>query len=191
MAKAYYIPNGPENLKNNFPTLNFNDVDEYYLQLVDSTDVVIATTPINKIGGCENDDDKIRIHFLNYLGTIDAFNFKRINVSHEPTSDEFQQPIAYPLDKTAHGHGRFNVKSNDIISAVNLDYGEEEKDWMDELFDAPLAWVEKSIYQGQLSTFIPIVIIDTKRNKVKQDDRFLYQVQVDFKMSHERFIIRN
>lgn len=189
-TKAYYIPNGPKNLATVFPAIDFNDVSRYYLEVKDSDNTVVATTTINDIGGC-CDDDQVRIHFLNYLGTIDAVNFILQTKEHEPKSDNWQKQISHPLVKTDHGTNRNNVKSNDTLIALTTDYTEEHQDWLDELMDSPVAWFEWTGTQGQPDSFIPIIISDIKREKVKVDDRYTYEIKIEFKISHERFIIRN
>jgi hypothetical protein len=190
MAKAYYIPNGPKNLAPIFEAVNFKNVASYYVSVKDSEGDIVATSNINNLNGC-CDDDKIRIHFLNRLGAIDAINFKLGTEEHETKSDTLSKSIAYPLDKTAHAESRSNVKSNNTLTGITVDYTEAEKEWLEELFDSPLAWQEWSGIEGQEDSYIPIYIIDKRFEKVKLEDRFMYQVEIEFRMSHEKFIIRN
>src|SRR5690625_4147187 len=96
--KAIYIPNGPQNLKSLFPNVDFNDVAEYYIQLNDSLSAVIATGTKMEIKSCGT----LRIHFLNYLGAIDAINFKLSTKEHEPVSDDRETSLKYPLNKPDH-----------------------------------------------------------------------------------------
>lgn len=187
--KPIYLPNGPKNLASLFPTIDFNQVAEYTLQLIDSADTIIATTPLNVLASCE--DDNVRIHFLNAAGAIDAMNFKRITVDHEAKADSFEVPTKYPLNKPDHGISRFNVKSNDTWVVKSVEYGEDRMGWIDELLDTPVAWMEWAGTQGQPDSYLPIVITDQKSQKVKEDERYYYEVTLTFKMSHERFIIRN
>lgn len=190
-VKAYYIPAGPANLAAIFPSIDFTQVAEYFLEVIDSNNGVIATTPMYQICGCEDDEDCFRIHFLNGLGAIDGIDFKTLEKTHETKSDGYQKPTAFPLLKTDHSIGRFNVKSNDTIRACTIQYYEDAMDWLDELFDSPLAWIEQPDVQGQGSQYLPIVILDRKNLKIKQEDRYVYQVEIEFKFSHEKFIIRN
>jgi hypothetical protein len=190
MAKAYFIPNGPKNLKDLFTAIDFSLLTEYYVEVMDADDNVVATSALNKIGGC-CEQDQIRLHFLNYLGGVDAINFKLQHQDHESKADEKINPTSYPLNKPDHGAGRLNVKSNDSFIALTKRYKEEDKDWLDELFDSPLAWMEWSGVQGQDDSYIPVIILDKKFAKVEEDDRFIYEVTIEFKLSHERFIIRN
>jgi hypothetical protein len=190
MTKAYYIPNGPKNLSPLFGTIDFSDIESYFVEVLDEDNSVVASSPLNQIDGC-CDDDKIRLHFLNYLGSVDAINFKLLTLEHESKSDALQRAVSYPLNKPTHAGARINVKSNDTYTAVCTDYTEKDKDWIDELFDSPLSWMEWSGIQGQDDSYIPIVILDKKFLKVAQDDRFIYEITIDFQLSHDRFIIRN
>ena len=190
MTKAYYIPNGPKNLIPLFPSINFEDLSRYYVEVLDTDGDVVATTNINQLGGC-CEDDKIRIHFLNALGGIDAINFKRLTETHEVKGDLYERPVAYPLVKSDHAINRFNVRGNDTITIVTTDFSETDKDWLTELFDSPLAWMEWTGDEGQDDSYIPVTVLDKQFPKVTQEDRFNYQVTLDIRLSHERFIIRN
>lgn len=191
MAKVYYIPNGPANLAPIFPTIDFSNVAEYFVELIDSESAVVATSTMNQICGCSDDEDCVRIHFLNYLGAIDSINFKIQTKENDPKSDAFEKPTSYPLDKTAHAKGRFNVRSGHNYTAITLDYPESQMDWIDELMDSPLAWIEGPAVQGQPVTFIPIVIKDRKSEVIKKEDRYMYETTIEFIKSHDKFIIRN
>jgi hypothetical protein len=187
--RSLYIPNGPKNIASLFPTIDLHQVAEYFLELVDSGDAIIATTTRNIIDSCR--EDNIRIHFVNYAGTIDAMNFRRITVDHEPKAETYEKRTGYPLAKDEHGISRFNVKSNDTYVVRTVEYGEEQMQWIDELLDSPVAWMEWAGTQGQPDSYIPIMITDQKSQKVKEEDRYIYEVTLTFKLSHERFIIRN
>lgn len=191
MAKAYYIPNGPANLQSIFPAVDFTQVAEYYVDILDDNNVQVATTTMNQICGCEDDDDCIRIFFQNGQGAIDAVNFKVTEKNHEAKSDAYQKPTSYPLVKADHSVNRLNVKSNTTYKAVTIDYNEEDFDWLEQLFDAPLAWIYQPAIQGQAAACLPVVILDQVFPKQKVEDRFTYQVEIEFKLSHEKFIIRN
>lgn len=191
MAKVFFIPNGPKNLETLFPLVDFNNVARYYLEVKDINGDVVATTPMNEqcCGCC--DDERVRINFLNYLGGIDAIDFKLLTQEHESKSSEFEKPTQYPLEKAVHAIGRNNVKSNDTFKVYNKEYTENDKEWLDEILDSPIAWIQWEGTQGQDDSYIPIVIIDKKFEKIKEKDRFIYELIFEFKLSHEKFIIRN
>lgn len=187
MANLYYIPDGPANLTQLFD-VNFDDIEQYYLEIFNHETSVIATTSINDIVRCS--DEIARIHFVNYLGTIDCIEFSVSESKHIPKSESYKSSITYPLIKSRHAANRFNVSANDTITAITCDYGEAAAAWIDELFDSPLAWIEKDLV-GQGKQYLPIVIVDSERQKVKQEDRYIYEVSIVFTMSHDRLIIRN
>jgi hypothetical protein len=191
MVKAFYIPNGPKNLETLFPLVDFNNVGRYYVEVKDANGDVIATSPMNiQCCGC-CDEERIRIHFIGGLCGPDAINFKLLKQEHETNSSDFEKPVQYPLEKPVHGMGRFNVKSNDTFEVSCNDYTEDDKQWVDELLDSPIAWLQWEGTQGQPDSYIPIVILDKKTDKVKKEDRFIYEINIEFKLSHEKFIIRN
>lgn len=186
--KTVYIPNGPKNLAPLF-SVNFDDIEEYTVELLSNTLTVLATTTLNRIDSC--DQDTVRIHFLNSLGTIDAMNFKKQTIEHAPKSATSQTPTPYPLVKTGHSLKRFNVNANETWVATSIEYDEDQMEWVKELLDSPMAWMEWKGTQGQADSYIPIVIIDQKTLTLKEEERFTYEVQLQFNLSNERFIIRN
>lgn len=189
MVKDFYIPNGPANLS--VFGLNFEDVAEYYVEILNASDEVIATSPMNQVCGCEDDEDLVRIHFVNKLGGIDAINFKIVGKEHETKSDSWEKTTSYPLDKTVHGENRFNIKSKKTWFAETIGYPEEDMEWFDEIYDAPEAWIEWPGGQGQPAGFLPIVIADSKTDDQKGSDRYQYKKEIEFTMSHDQFNIRN
>lgn len=188
--KAYYIPNGPKNLEDFFPGVDFTQVEKYYLEVLDNSDNVLATTTINEMDG-ECCEDKVRVHFVNYLGAVDAINFKLNTDEHEAKSDSYTRPTEFPLVKSIHGTNRFNVKANNTRSLSGHDYLEQDMPWINELIDSPKAWREWTGTQDQSDDYIPVVVVDGKISDVKADDRFTYEIAAQIIESHEKFILRN
>lgn len=187
---VYDIPNGGKNLVEFFPGVDFTAIQDYYLEILSGGET-IATTPINRLDG-ECCDDKIRVYFVNYMGRVDAINFKPTSIEHEPKSDSWKRPTQAPLtDKTLHSNQRFNVKANDIYTLTNHDYPEADLGWLDELKDSPLAWMDFTSLQGEADGYLPIVILDSKTEKRRENDRYYYETIIQIQPSHERFIIRN
>lgn len=185
---VFYIPDGPANLHPLFAP-NFGDIAEYYLEVKDTTGAIIATTNIMTVNGCE--DDYFRIHFLNRLGAIDAINFHVTDITQEVKSDTTERPTTTPLVKSQHAVRRFSVRSNDKHTGLNQEFHEEDLDFVDELFASPLHWLQWKGTQSQVDDYIPIVLSDQKNMKRKAEDRYSYDVTVEFTLSHEKFIIRN
>jgi hypothetical protein len=187
---VYFIPNGPKNLQPLFPTdVSFFDIAEYYVQVVNHDGVIFASTNISQVQ--ISLDSYVRIHFVNALGGVDAINFYIVDQEQETKSDVHQRSTTAPLQRSVHSLQRFNVRSNDTFTAVNVDFNEEDMDFIDELFRSPLAWIQWKGVQGQSDDYLPILISDGKQQKMKFDERFVYEVTLEFKMSHEKFTMRN
>lgn len=184
----YLIPNGPKNLAELFPAIDWQKVDEYYVEAYDHLENHVATTPINKIGCCCT-EDKVRIHFLNYLGSFDAVNFELVKQSHTNTSSQYKRSLSIPLLKTSTGAERFNVRSNESFIARTKCYQETNYSWCMELLDSPKAFLEWKGTQGQDDSFLPIVILDAKFDRDPEDHTFVFTVE--YKLGNEKIIIRN
>ncbi len=184
--KAILIPAGPANLNTLFAGINWHDVEEYSLNLRDAGDVTIATTPTYRITFC---DENVRLFFMSYAGTLDAIDFELVNMIHETKSDNYEKITA--TEKDVHAIGRSNVKSNDIYQVRSNKYEETAKDWIDELLDSPLAFIYQAGLQGQPDSYLPIVIMDDKRAKITEEDRWMYEINLQFKLSHEKVTVRN
>ena len=181
MPNAYYTPAGPANLEALFPALDFNLISEYTVDVQSSTGVVLMTTPVMvPIALC---DDEVHLHFRSYPGGVDSQIFKIQEVLHDTKSDSFEKPTAYPLVQANHGVNRINVKANDIYK-VSANYREEDTAYVDEVMDTTMAWLEVA------GGYMPIVILDKQSIKRKIEERFSYEVFIDFKLSHDRIIIR-
>jgi hypothetical protein len=191
MNNIVYIPNGPKNLSVLFPLIDWSLVSSYFVELLeDTTNLTLASSTLNKFGCCCN-DDTVRIYFCNYLGTYDAVNFLRPNITHETKFTEFEKGLPNVLQKTDTGTERFNITSNDILSCTTNCYNEEQMLWLQELADSPKAFMQWSGIQGQGDNYIPVVIQSTKFAKKKSQNDFRYEFTVEFKLSNEYLILRN
>lgn len=189
--KVYYIPSGPKNLTTAFPTVNWDNVAQYYIEIKESCDGdSIATSNMFNLDG-ECCSDIMRVHFLNSLGTIDAVNFKLFLDEHEVKSEIYRVRPIYPLDKTQHAITRFNVKANDTLTLSTIDYREEDQPWLNELLHSPFALLEWTGLQGQSDSYIPVNIVDSKMATRKFEERYVYEFTIQIAKSHDRFIIRN
>ena len=187
----YLLPNGPKNLSSLFPTINWDDIEEYYIQALDRGDSIIATGTINKMGCCCKEGEYIRIHFLNYLGTYDAVNFEHYSIIHEPESNSYEKSLRFPLSKTDTGVERFNVRSNETFQLKTSTYTEKDMDWLMELVDSPKAYIEWKGKEGQPDSYIPIIILNGKKEKRKLEERYNYEFTVEAKFANEKIILRN
>ena len=186
---TFQIPAGPMNLAPIFSGVDFNNVEEYFLE-INSVDGVMATTPNYKKGCCCN-EDTIRLFFVNYLGGIDAVNFKRTGEELETKSEPWKKSLRYPMEKWDGGAQRFNVNSNETITAENICYQEEDHEWLKELLGTPNAWIQWIGTQSQSNDYLPIVIQDGKFVTRKIENRFAYVLELQFIMANENIILRN
>lgn len=186
---AYYIPNGPKNLKPLIPLAPWDDIVEFYVEVLDELEDVVATSPVNRICNCAS-DEKERVHFLTYLSPYDALNFNKPKISHEDTATEYQATLNYPLSKTDTGIERYNVRSNDIHE-VKLNCKESDMAWLQECADSPKLFIEWIGTEGQPDDYIPVVKISGKFDKLKNVDEYDYEFVLQFKLSNEFTSIRN
>lgn len=189
---AYYIPNGPKNLATLFGDVDFTNVAEYYLEILAGGDV-IATTPLNQMDGvcC---GERIRVHFVNFRGAVDALNFKVDDSDFEAKSDEWTRPEKFPdteFIKNIHRRNRFNVKANETTNLICTDYPIEDMAWIDELVASPIAWIEWVGMFGFSDDYLPIVVIDGRVKNKKSVDPFMNAVPLSITFSHDKVIIRN
>lgn len=187
----YYVPNGIKNLRGlsftNFP-IDWDRVTKYIVQVEDSLGNPKATW-LNIVCDCDCDEG-IRIHFLNNLGTYDSIGFPKPKIAREPISEAYQNPLSYPLTKPDTGIERFNVKSNETYEAV-LKCHEEDMPWLMECNDSPKAFMEWKAIEGQEDSYLPIVILDTKQERLKNDLEYEYKFTIQFKLSNEFQTVRN
>jgi hypothetical protein len=188
---TFQIPAGPMNLQSLFPGVDFSQVDEYYLQLQNQADLSIIMTTNNYKRGCCCNDDTIRLFFVNYLGGIDAINLNRPLEETETVSSFWKKSVSYPLAKYDGGKQRFNVTSNETVTAENTCFGEEDQKWLKELKETPNAWIQWAGTQGQNDDYIPVVIKDGKWVTKKRDERYVYVLEVTFEFSNDNIILRN
>lgn len=187
--KAVYIPSGPANLSNLYTSINFLDVEYYFIELLDETDAVLATSVKFIPKACS--DDHVQIHFVNSCGAIDSIGMKLKGKESARNSERMQKAIADPFNRSLHGIQRLNVRSTETQTAKTNDFGENQMEWLDELFNTPMAWIQWTSDQGEGEGYLPIVITDSKLEKLKEDDRFTYEVEIQFQFSHTPTNIRN
>lgn len=188
---TFHVPSGPMNLAPLFPGVDFTQVEEYYLELIDQDDDSVVATTNSFTRGCCCNDDTIRIFFVNYLGGIDAINMKRTVEELETTSAQWKKPLQYPMAKWDGGTQRFNVRSNEVITAENSCYEEADQEWLKELLASPNTWLQWIGTQSQDDDYIPVVIRDGRFITRKVEGRYLYVLQVQIEFANENIILRN
>lgn len=187
--KAVYIPSGPANLSNLYTSINFQDVEYYFIELLDEADAVLATTGRFIPQACA--DDHVQIHFVNSCGAIDSIGMKLKGKESARNSERMQNAMTDPFNRSVHGIQRLNVRSSETHTAVTADFGEKDMEWLEELFNTPMAWIQWTSDQGEGEGYLPILITDSKLEKLKENERFTYEVEIQFQFSHTPINIRN
>lgn len=191
--KVLYIPEGIANLQQIFPTINFNDVDEYSVVVHGENNEPMAESRTIRLDCCCN-EEKIRINFINSIGEIDSINFFRAIEETETKSDSWEKSLKFPLDKTLGGNYRLNTQSNENYEAETKCWSEKEQYWIKELLSTPKAWIEMKLPNGFLESdekqYIPIIIADSKIITRKNELRYEYIVKIKFSMSNENITLR-
>lgn len=191
MPVTFVVPGGPMNIAALFPDVDFDRVEEYYLELINrADDSAIITTPEYKRGCC-CDDDTVRIFFVNRLGGIDAINFATIGEDLDVVSQQWKKPLKSPHEKWDGGLQRFNVTSNETVYVENYCYAEEDKEFLKEILETPNAWIQWIGTEGQDDDYIPIVILDGKFGMRAKEQRYNYVLQLAFVYANENLTLRN
>lgn len=183
---SFNIPAGPKNLLGLFPSLNFSDIEEYYVEVKNNAGVTVATTTRYKLGGC-CDEDKVRLFFLNKYGGIDSINCLWITESADLKSDKFQRSQSVPLSITEGGLYRNNVKSERTRTLIIKDYPTTANEWILEAFDSPTAWIEDRT--GNM--YLPVVIVDKKVPVKKDVDPFDNIFEIEIQLANQTVRQRN
>ncbi|WPV66286.1 hypothetical protein [Chitinophaga sp. LS1] len=186
-----YIPIGPKNLANIYPSVPWKDVEEYYVEVTNLESAVVATTPHYFIeDGAASEDETYRLHFLNGLGAIDAISFIQAEENYEVKSSSWQKPLSVPLVKSDGGMNRFGVQANETYKVTSV-FSEDVIKWLKELFRSPSVWLEWKGTQGQPDDYLPVLLKDATYNTLKTEDRYVYLLTVEFQLSNTDITIRN
>ena len=191
--KVLYIPEGLANWQTLIPSLNFNQIEEWFIVAKDVNNVAVATTRSNSIGCCCG-SQKIRIHFVNSVGEIDSINFSQVEETEDVKSDSWTKTLPTTFDRTVGGSYRHNIRSNEIIEAETSCYDENQQYWIKELFETSKAWIELDLPNGFNNSvskeYVPIEILDSKLPIRKKEKRYEYLVKVKFAMSNANINLR-
>lgn len=176
------VPIGTKNIKNWHPSIIMEDVAEYFIEMVDSSDTVLASSSSYFVK--PNHEHCIRLHFFNAMGAIDAINFDLVDSELTSTSQDIKSPLIYPLSKPEHEVKRFNIEANETYTVRSDEYPEEAMTWLRELITTSTLWLEWKGVQGQVDSYLPVVLVDNPILVKKHFDSFLYIVELKFKLSH-------
>lgn len=181
---AYYVPNGPRNLTGIFPDIDFSKVVSYEI-VVNS----IASTTSELDGDCCT--DKVRVYFQNALGGIDAINFCLVTEEFETKSDSFVRRLPTDFAKRDSGRKRFGVKANDFLNLTNVEYTEDDREWLKELLESSNVWIDMPPDQGQNWDYVPVIVTDGRFIVKKEADRYVLEFSIQVSKANERIVQRN
>jgi hypothetical protein len=138
--------------------------------------------------------EQYRIHFLNELGGIDAFNFQKRNQlsstttrkSYKRSKDFFNGSGNIVYNHEDNGTQDYYVKNRDKVKLRTDWLTEGEIDWLKELINSPLCFLEFTDLQGN-QNFKPIRVVSN--NWVDKDIEIdkLFKLEIDIEFSHENF----
>jgi hypothetical protein len=95
------------------------------------------------------------------------------------------------MEKWNGGFQRFGVTSNEVISVETTCYFEEDQEWLKELLSTPNAWIQWLGTQSQPDDYLPIIISDGRFVTRKKEGRYIYTMELEFKMANENSTVRN
>ena len=168
----------------NFLRLGFDmkNVDSYKVELWSQGGDTLATSPIYRI---KSFCDYKRIWFKNSLGQFDGLNFLLSDITHSSSSSSWQRSETYGTDYMLFGTRRIGVIANDTYTGVCAEYGENDMEFIQELLETIFAY---TTFQDNT---IPIVIYDQKLTKFQEDNRYLYNIKIQFGPSIKRKTLRS
>ena len=183
---TYDLPNGPGNLAPLFPGIDWNQVEEYYLELFDADSEIILTTPVNLVSKEWTAPSYITLHFLGYLGRYDSISYHLYARTAEVKSSEWVKPLSHPLAKTDGGTQRVAVRAKSNYLARHFFYNEAAHVWLEELLESPMCYMELHAREGQSPDYIPVVITDKSTVTKKEEGRYVYETTFEFTLANEK-----
>lgn len=187
---TYDLPFGPQNLKSLFPQLNWDVMQDYYVELEDSNGDVIVTTPLAVVSKSSSASGVLVLHFLNYLGRFDAIVFNNHSRSDEVKSETWTKALPVNTSKKDYGSVRRNIQARDGYAATTIAYSEKQMKWIEQLLESPLCYLQWKGTEGQADDYIPVVVGDRTMEMKKLDDRYVYEFTIEFKSSNEKISLR-
>jgi hypothetical protein len=135
-----------------------------------------------------------RLHWLNKLGGIDSFTFKRLareNKTVERESYKTQQGrltgATYSFDTFYTGQNDYQTKSQRTIKATSGWVSTEIANWVnDELFDSPLIWMEVI---GGKTQYQRVSILGKSIQYAKQYTDTVVQMEVDIVLANDKSVV--
>lgn len=183
----YYIPSGIPNLKAMGSLAPFENARSYTVALYDYHQNQYAAISPEYIIIKNANKQKQRLWFQNIWGVMQSLTMEIGTEETEVKSETRIAPFRTPLysdawDKRNPSLLRTNISSNErgVLTAV---FTESELSYVKECFDAPIAYIEKVLPNGTIDT-IPVTILDGTYAIKKIDERYAYEVSIEYQMSN-------
>lgn len=186
---TYAIGSGPQNIA---PTYPWNTIKQYQFEVrIGGSWFAFRKYKM----GCCCSDDKRRLFYMNYLGTIDGINFGcEVKETISVKSSQWQRTIPItdahyvpnnPNYKRS-GFNRFDIQSNETVELVtdcleSRDYMQ----WAKEAWDSPAAFVEKN------GRYVPVVIIDSEQPVFDTQNAVVMQGKIKYIYANPKVRQRN
>ncbi len=201
----YYLPAGPKNfdglaqvyapIPGTDPFPPWWDFDFYYIQLeINAFDTrpYRWRSPNIYLKHVECKDRK-RFRFVNYMGQYEFINFEKFEEEFRAVSSTWAKynPGAFGgRGKEAVGRLRYNVRSNELITATGC-FIETDMFFVKQFLSTPMAFEECKGIEGQPDFLLPIVIQDATIITRKMEERWYYEITIQYEPANEQINIRN
>jgi hypothetical protein len=135
------------------------------------------------VGCCEDD---VRIHFVNLLGAIDSYTFKKAEsrkLKSKPI--DWEKSLNFPHSIQDYGAQVLSVSSDETIALQTKDdLGAAGIKWISELATTPMAMLQKG------TQYIPLKILENEID-VEPNQDGLYEALFNLKIANSRISQRN
>jgi len=191
------IPTGPYNILN-IPDAQFTlgvqpiitgSVDHYTVQTFNSSNVAISTEAEYKIIEDCTRYEKRRLQFLNELGGYDTFNFTLVS---KETMDiersmfkkdlgSYGTSYSFVNSPNDRAYSQYHTRIKDKISIQSDWVTEQQLAWLEQLVTSPDVRLDDGLY------LIPINITNTSFEKKKVVNEKLFNLQLEYTLSYDRY----
>lgn len=178
--KVYSINGGIAALMQYIPYIDWANVIEYEVFVFDFFFQAMRQK-YYIIDCCE----RVRLFFRNKLGTWDGISFEYAEETTTTESTKYQKSLPLTLTtKAARGTSRMQPTQGEVVTVQCKEYGEKDQDWIKELLDTPVAYVQWAGGQGQGYGLLPVNILDSEIKTLKNGDRYEYLLILKYEISN-------
>lgn len=151
----------------------------------------VFSTPLLQLTRCVR---RYRFWWRNYLGHFEQINFEDFAEITEVKSSRTEKPLVGPINqKRKYGNQRVNVHSNEVIYVRDY-FEEDEMPRISEFLSSNRVYKETSRAETeyyQATDFLPVIIRDSKIDRIKMEDRWYYEVVLEIELANDNIIPRN